>query len=826
MPNLLSQYDLKLYDKMAASEKVASGAKSNELSDIVKNYSSASALAAVQKEEEKRKAILAEDPFAFYQGPKEAMVDPTGKVVNTPVDLHNDLTSKGFKTQVDFENEKAMQANAQGLGGTFAAAGSSFLNSLGMGTGEYIANAAFGDDTKKYLEAAKAAHPIASGLGTVAGIGADTALMAATGGASALGEGAALATRGIANPLLRAGAKTGLEGLAYSLPHAAAKAVIDKDPLGAAQELALGGGLGGLMGAGGELLSQGASKLASGIKQMVSGPVVDEAKGELAFRSLSHGRNVSKRQTAKIDTIYGGVDKFGNELLEQDLTPRIGEKFKDYTARLEQERDVTGKAISNAYKAVTDADLTMNADDLRKKIYDKAFQPIFDKYGHYPSFDKKGNPVRELYEDINAGLDKYAKNGEISASDAWQVTRDIESYVKKFEANANNPFLKENPEVMDRVLADSVNELRSSVRDHMQLSLEALEQADPAYKGMLQAYNTNNRKYMNIMDARGITRETETKMGANNIFSLTDQISGAAGKATGVMSNILSGSISGAVGGLAGMGVGLASGAATTIMHKLVRENGAAIAAQTLKQLGNMQLPNVANRAISSFYQSQVPEVLNAFTRRSTSSFASNVFSSNPKSKNEELESLSQMINSTKLNDVDNQLSKLDPNSVDFHVLSTYRNTLANLQANDPFNKMKVDVLSPSQAKKPDQRELDRYKNRILIVNNPYSYVFDKLHSGTFTAQDLQMLSELNPKVKNELTSSIQAWVNTNPDKFRKMDSNQKQSINLFLKRGASTQAFQASYQPQQNQQPQPPPIQVDTTQLQSPANRTLYKNN
>lgn len=127
----------------------------------------------------------------FQQGAKVYARNARGELVTVDA---GDAARPGYRVlgQQELAAEQARLQYGQGAGNVAKAAAAGAARGLTLGASDAVATAIGGDDTRKALEGLRAANPIASGAGEVAGAVAPLVL---TGGASAGAQGAGAVAR-------------------------------------------------------------------------------------------------------------------------------------------------------------------------------------------------------------------------------------------------------------------------------------------------------------------------------------------------------------------------------------------------------------------------------------------------------------------------------------------------------------------------------------------------------------------------------------------------------------------------------------------------------
>jgi hypothetical protein len=127
----------------------------------------------------------------FQQGARVAARNARGEVVTVDA---ADAAMPGYKvlSPAEVQAEQARKQYGQGAGNVAKAAVAGAARGLTLGASDAVATAVGGDDTRRALEGLRAANPLASGAGEVAGAVAPLVL---SGGASAGAQGAGLAAR-------------------------------------------------------------------------------------------------------------------------------------------------------------------------------------------------------------------------------------------------------------------------------------------------------------------------------------------------------------------------------------------------------------------------------------------------------------------------------------------------------------------------------------------------------------------------------------------------------------------------------------------------------
>lgn len=306
--------------------------------------------------------------------------------------------------QEELQRRVHREEKSKGVTGSLEEAGSSALNQALFGAPEAFAEAGLSEKELQEREARQEEHKTARVLGGIAGAGAT---MLAGG---ELFKGAELAGEGVAHALLPAtaaaeaslGAKMAGKALSYatqgaifSAPQATIEATVGQNPKKAAETLAWGIGLGGLLGGGAELFSgslrSGASKLAeSTIGSQAAAGRMDEFANRTAVKALG----ASKSQLNNLSEER--IQELGDYLHQNGLL-QPGMSRQDIGETVEMARKIEGGRMGEAIQKL-DGYLENHANE-------KAM----------PSFDSEGFDASEKV------VDKAIKPGDISQAIKYGV---------------------------------------------------------------------------------------------------------------------------------------------------------------------------------------------------------------------------------------------------------------------------------------------------------------------------------------------------------------------------------------------------------------------
>lgn len=260
----------------------------------------------------------------------------------------------------------------------------------------------------------------AHGVGTALGV-AGQAVTGGLFGEGALASGAGEALTGALAP---AGSSLGrqlatralagaVEGAIVSAPQALAQGILSKDPAGAAESLALGMGIGGILGVGSKLV----------------GSALDRGASLLAPRIAEQGLSKLGASTEALERAGGAKEPFFKSLLEAGVHPASGpEEVQAALARLS-----AGEHMGPTLKALDKVAEPLSTTALAGKI---GFADQLDAQALYRN-PKGAEAVAQLGENLS----KLAPDGKITLENLQRFVRETADSIDwkaKAEDVANN----------------------------------------------------------------------------------------------------------------------------------------------------------------------------------------------------------------------------------------------------------------------------------------------------------------------------------------------------------------------------------------------------
>tara|TARA_R100001086_G_scaffold200856_1_gene117057 strand:+ start:5119 stop:6975 length:1857 start_codon:yes stop_codon:yes gene_type:complete len=352
------------------------------------------------------------------------------------------------------------------------------------------------DRNARRLERQSEEHPVASAIGTGAGI-VSTALVPV----GAASKGASLAEKAYRGA--KAGAKIGALANPGDI-EGEAGLQIDERISNAATGAALGGAA--------PLAVKGAEKLAG-----AAGKVLRDKGALKATRALGRPKPTQARKMAK-----SGQDvELGRELLDKKAVPLLGTP-KRIAKRVSKIKEQAGREIDDLIKNAGDGDV-INAKKIADSILDSE---DFLEMKNIPGMEATVAAIEKQASTL-------AKNGTITLKQAQKLRQGIDRSIN---------FNKAAPDM--RGAQEGLYQQRTAIRDAMDEGISRL--SDDVPKGSLKAAN---RRYANMSVADDILDSEIARNQANRSVSLTDTISGGSGAVIGGMIGGPAGATAGAVAG-------------------------------------------------------------------------------------------------------------------------------------------------------------------------------------------------------------------------------------------------------------------------------------
>lgn len=329
--------------------------------------------------------------------------------------------------------------------------------------------------TPEAMAGREQANPLASGLGTAAGIGASLlipgseftapGMLSGVGGAvtrgvaEALPEAAGVAGR-LATKAIASGAGSAIEGAAYGLGQVVHEAALGDHNLTAQSVLAtigfsaaIGGGLGGA----GGLLTQGVTEFTpSDIAGRLS-EWLGEFEGE---------RNIKATGAIQTDIDRALRARGGNR---ESLT-KIGREFADYdlVGPFSTPRSTAGKAAELIERGATQAKRLTEAADALPEAQRWTFQEIRNEVE--PALAKELRSKGSTYgvaKELEGKLDTYAQaygGRDLGLSDLHTLRQDVDDLIYK-HGKSLDPFAKDVAKPLKRIRDYLRDELETGVKD-------------------------------------------------------------------------------------------------------------------------------------------------------------------------------------------------------------------------------------------------------------------------------------------------------------------------------------------------------------------------
>jgi hypothetical protein len=322
--------------------------------------------------------------------------------------------------QEELQHRVHKEEEAKGLTGSLEEGASSFANQALFGVPEAIASAELSPKEAAEREARQQEHSTARLVGGAAGVGAT---MLAGG---ELFKAADLAGQAVARGVLPAAAAAdaslgarlagqalnyATQGAIFSSPQALVQATIGQDPKKAAETLAWGIGLGGLLGGGGELLSSGVGAAKTAIDEAL----VKNAKDLDTFANTSAVRAAGAQKSQLMRESEDRIQEVGNYLHENELI-KPGMSRQDIGDVVESARKIEGGRMGDAIGKL---------DSYLEKHANEPAMPRFDDQGFYSGERVIDNAIKpgDIGHAIKNGVD--LKPREIEALTPEQIEQGL-----------------------------------------------------------------------------------------------------------------------------------------------------------------------------------------------------------------------------------------------------------------------------------------------------------------------------------------------------------------------------------------------------------------
>lgn len=514
---------------------------------------------------------------AFTKGAAVYMRDPvTGNDVSMPAESAAEAARNGYTVlPADYVAAQERQARDRAEYGSGTAA-------LQAGAEGALRGASFGFSDqvladfgmREGLAKRKELNPNAALAGEVAGTVAPMLLSGGAGAAGAAARTLGAAPLAVARAagavergalaLLRGGGKTvagrlgakaasvaaggALEGAAYGAGQQISQAALLDEEL-TAEKLLSGAGQGALFGAaGGAALGAaqaGAARLlgAKGISSRLS-----EKAEALAFKQAT-GNSAKHFDQA---LAFGGqerIQRIGRKMLDRGVPLR---KLDDAAAAVKAQVQEAGTKMQAVIRQLDDAGEKVSSRELLSRVDEQIAQLSSSKIGDIRSvarrLERQVKPLREAPESM-------------SFQEMWDVRRQLDKTIS-WSAKQQNPA------------TEALREMRTTFDDHLTKSVEASKTS-----GAGKTWRAAKEDYSDFLLAADALKEHAKRRAKNRSISPTDYLTGGA---AGVAASILS--TSGAA------LPAIATGAATSVAHKIVREQGAGVAATMLDRLSKANL--------------------------------------------------------------------------------------------------------------------------------------------------------------------------------------------------------------------------------------------
>lgn len=420
----------------------------------------------------KKSATPSDGPWSKYQTPAsdESQEDETGGAPQAALEHYGNAATLGYLPHLQALAEQAMpnpsaqsDADLERQGFKIQQSKPGYLKSR--------------DENLKRLELERQEHPIASGVGTLAGIGAGALIPV---GAAA--KGASLGQKVVQGA--KAGALMGAIANPGDVEGEVDPTQLDSRLKNAGVGLAVGGAI--------PVVAQGTS----GLSNKVSNFLRDKAALK-ATRALGMpGQKLAEKMAAN-----GQDVELGRDLLDSGAIPVLGTP-KSISARVEALKEKTGAQIGELLDRGGNAKL-IDSQKLGLQILDS---PELQAMRKTPGMESTVAAIEKQVETL-------ASNGELSLKETQALRQGIDRSIN---------FNKAAPEM--RGAQEGLYKQRTALRDAMNEAVNSLSPGDQK-----DALLVANRRYGSLSTAGDILEKEIGRNQSNRAISGTDTMAGVAG---------------------------------------------------------------------------------------------------------------------------------------------------------------------------------------------------------------------------------------------------------------------------------------------------------
>ena len=426
----------------------------------------------------------------------------------------------------------------------------------------------------------------------------------AVGGAALRGLGGRLGESVLskaATTALEYGARAAVEQGLYSGVHEMSEEMLGDHELNAekifsasAEGAALGGLVGGGLGAAGSLVKSGTTGL-KGLIAETAARHVDDIEGlanEQRWKTVDPLKKYTREAEARVE---GGTKTVGDAMKRYDIG-KVGDDIEATASKAEAAKSEIGKKIGDIHASspatVEYGELIDTIDEVIDPLRKKAGQEhIVDSLTKYRSSlaDKLGVNAevdafvraRNMGEPINLGAKAMTEREHQLLTEAWAAARSKPLPVQDviFQRKALDDLVYGEAKALDpNMRVGFLRDIRRGIEGHVVDAIDSA--ATKAGKTEMRAELMGlKRDYQAMSIVSDAAADSTARAATNRNFSLSDYISGGAASHAGAA---VGGAVLGAPGAMLG---GLAGGALGAAGNKYARSQGNAIAASTLDKL-------------------------------------------------------------------------------------------------------------------------------------------------------------------------------------------------------------------------------------------------
>lgn len=589
---------------------------------------------------------------------------------------------------------------------------------------------------------------------------------------------AAAAAPGLMRKMAASAAGNAVEGAIFSAPKAITEAALG-DPERAGETLLYGLGGGALIGAAGpaakgifKAVSSGVGKthLPGGVREMAGGLAEEQA-----FRALANNNASLKKAAKEAIRIEGGQRGVGRELLESGLVKGVREDAEDYAGRLLAAKNEAGESIGSKYAEITakaGKDGRVSVADIIDDFVERAAKPLTEGGD---AIGREG--LKKRVDGFIQSFGEHAwevgqKDGHLALDEAHRLRRSIDKQVN-WSALATTE---------DKSFNEALAEMRRALEKRVTGKAEEIAEREGG--SFLKEIKTLNLRYSRLSAAEKAASDfAEQRALTNRAISPSDYGVGGIGAIVGGISNPL-----GALGGIA-----------SAVGHKLVREEGNALAAKALDRFSKgrgMAGILEANHAVAQQLE-RVPSVLDALVAGKRPAAMATLPTHG-------LASIVGRMSDRKTRDKDDEYAHFDEIAdrlLDLHsnpqrmqaelekmtapfaaeapgvtaaMTAKATKALSHLAETMPRGRsMPATPLMPERKFKPTKAQVSEWSRRAQVIDNPF-IITDRLADLSVTRADVETLGAVYPKIRAEVQQRMERWASSGGAKTLPPSARQK----------------------------------------------------